>query len=81
MNLYFMVVGSGDNGGIPAMIDFPFQTQTSLTWKVMGAEPSERYGILEEYINEWDVDEEYKKSTLEVIRQRLADPNLEITYL
>ena len=77
LNLYFEKV-SGKN----CLIDFPFQSPSSLTMDVMNASTLEdRLQIIRDYLKKGPRTEAEIVAILVTIKEFLSDPAIELTYL
>ena len=76
MNLYFNVVG------VDAWVDFPFQTPTILTYKVMDAKTlEERIEILRDYVfNTMKWEQDTKEYVWGRVEKRMRDTKLELSF-
>lgn len=76
LNLCFDVVGGA------GMVEFPFQTTTALTRKVIN-EPDreERIAILSEYVRSTFEDQGWAEEVIAEIRALMSNPNLRLSYL
>jgi len=76
LNLCFEV-----KGGV-GIVDFPFQTPTALTMKVLKTgTKKQRLRILKQQMEEWSWEEEQIKTTLETIKALMNSPNLKLSYI
>ena len=76
MNLCFDVKGGS------GIVDFPFQTPTNLTFKVLKASTKEdRLLILKEQMLVWEWSKEDVENTLTEIEALFNNPNLELSYM
>ncbi len=77
LNLYFEKV-SGKN----CLIDFPFQSPSSLTMDVMNASTLEKkLQLIETYLKNGPRTETEISAIITTIKEFLSDPAIELTYL
>jgi len=76
MNLCFDVKGSS------AVVDFPFQTPTDLTYKVLEAKSNEeRIEIIEKQLVEWEWEDEEINRIMDQIKALFSCDTLEISLI
>ena len=77
LNLYFEKV-SGKN----CLIDFPFQSPSSLTMEVMNADTLvKKLQLIETYLKNGPRTETEISAIITTIKEFLSDPAIELTYL
>ena len=77
LNLYFEKV-TGKN----CLIDFPFQSPSSLTMSVMKADTLEKkLQLIESYLKKGPRTETEISAIITTIKEFLSDPAIELTYL
>ncbi len=76
MNLCFDVKGA------PAIVDFPFQTPTDLTYAVLEEEdPEKRLILIETQLIEWGFNEEELAYKMAEVKALMDSPNLKLTMI
>lgn len=76
LNLCFEVKGG------TGIVDFPFQTPTALTMKVLKTgTKKQRLHILKQQMEEWGWEEEQIQTILKTIKALMDSPNLELSYI
>ena len=64
------------------VVDFPFQTPTELTYKVLNEESQElRIKLVKGQIDRWDLDEGYRDALYSEVEKLMTDPTLTLSMI